>query len=74
MQIRNLSTLAYAQGFTLWHYGAEGAELEEVTRRGFLDSAGEAVKPGDMVMVSAVDGGGVFIVGRSLTGLMLVPM
>lgn len=60
--IRNLSVLAYAQGFTLWHYKAPGAFLHDVTDKGFFDGASDMLAQGDMLLVSAVDGGKVLFV------------
>jgi hypothetical protein len=65
--IRNLSVLNYAQGFTSWHYrGNEttaGAtitppiDMADVEREGFFDAACKMLTRGDMMMVSASDGG-----------------
>jgi hypothetical protein len=55
--LRNLSVLAYANGFTLWHYKAMGDAQSLVAARGFFDAAGDVLSAGDMMMVSAVDGG-----------------
>ena len=55
--IRNLSVLAYAQGFTLWHYKAPGNALAEVVRDGYFDPASDMFAIGDMMMISASDGG-----------------
>jgi hypothetical protein len=70
--IRNLSVLAYAQGFTLWHYrgnlptlGAtlvEPAELAEVRAPGFFDPAADMLAQGDMLLVSTRDTGAVLFV------------
>ena len=64
-KIRNLSVLAYAQGFTLWHYrtGADG--LARVGRPGFFDDAADMFKGGDMVLVSAPSGGRLLCVASS---------
>jgi hypothetical protein len=59
--IRHLSVLAYAQGFTLWHYKAGETELAVVAAPGFFDDAAEMLAAGDMVMVSAVDGGRILV-------------
>ena len=54
---RNLSTLAYAQGFPHWHYRAEGGAegLNAATQPGFfatfINDHG-MVQPGDVVLVS----------------------
>jgi hypothetical protein len=60
--IRNLSVLAYAQGFTLWHYKAGNAPLADLDRPGFFDNAGDMMAPGDMIMISASDGGRIVFV------------
>jgi hypothetical protein len=55
--IRNLSVLAYANGFTLWHYKAGKDRLEQVETRDFFADAADMLAGGDMMMVSAADGG-----------------
>jgi hypothetical protein len=57
--IRNLSVLAYANGFTLWHYKASGEEQTTVAAPSFFRDAGDMLASGDMVMVSAPDYGGI---------------
>lgn len=55
--VRNLSVLAYAQGFTLWHYKAAGERIDEACAPDFFAPAGDMVAGGDMLLVSAADGG-----------------
>jgi hypothetical protein len=55
--LRNLSVLAYAQGFTLWHYKHLDAPLSNVAHAGFFDMASDMLASGDMVLISAQDGG-----------------
>jgi hypothetical protein len=55
--IRNLSVLAYAQGFTLWHYKAGPDRLDDVAAPGFLADAADMLVHGDMILISAADGG-----------------
>ncbi len=54
--IRNLSVLAYANGFTLWHYKAGKERLEAVTVANFFADGADMLAVGDMIMVSAADG------------------
>jgi hypothetical protein len=54
--VRNLSVLAYANGFTLWHYKAGSDVLEQVGSRGFFVAASDMLTAGDIMMVSAGDG------------------
>ncbi len=63
--IRNLSVLAYAQGFTLWHYRATTTSLEAVRAPEFFDAAQPSIAAGDMILVTARDGGTVLFVGTS---------
>ena len=66
--IRNLSVLAYANGFTLWHYKAGKDPLEQVEARDFFADAADMLAEGDMMMVSAADGGGVLSVAPGVAG------
>jgi hypothetical protein len=54
--VRNLSVLAYANGFTLWHYKAESDVLEYISGRGFFAAASDMLTVGDIMMISASDG------------------
>lgn len=60
--IRDLSVLAYAQGFTLWHYKAPSLALDTVDEPGFFDPASDMFAAGDMLMISAQNGGRVVMV------------
>lgn len=72
--IRNLSVLAYAQGFTLWHYRAGTAPLDRVAVRGFFNDAADMFAAGDMVLVSAAEGGRVLFVSATEGGVATAPM
>ena len=54
--IRNLSVLAYANGFTLWHYKAGKDALETVGRGNYLADASDMLTAGDLMMIAAADG------------------
>lgn len=72
--IRNLSVLAYAQGFTLWHYRAGGARLDQVAERGFFNDAADMFAAGDMVLISAAEGGRVVFVISTEGGVATAPL
>jgi len=77
-QARNLSVLAYANGFTLWHYTTPD-DGETVLRDGYFDAAEEMLRVGDMLLVNADtdgDGGGALLVVRRNHGgtVALAPM
>ena len=52
--IRDLSVLAYAQGFTLWHYKTE--VLHDVMSDNWFNAAGDMFVVGDAVMVTGPTG------------------
>jgi hypothetical protein len=54
--VRNLSVLAYANGFTLWHYKAGVDILETAGQPGFFSTASDMLTAGDILMISAADG------------------
>ncbi len=62
----NLSVLAYANGFTLWHYTTPDA-AGDVDTAGYFDDAAGMVHAGDMVLANTETGGtakaGLFLVG-----------
>ena len=66
--IRNLSVLAYANGFTLWHYKSGKDRLNQVEEADFFADAADMLAAGDMLMVSAADGGRVLTVATGTDG------
>lgn len=72
--IRNLSVLGYAQGFTLWHYKASALTLGQAGEHGFFDNAADMLAPGDMIMVSASDGGRILFVAATAGGVATAPL
>ena len=53
-QNKNLSVIAYANGFTLWHY-AENVALATITASGYFDSVKSLMNNGDIVIINASD-------------------
>lgn len=72
--IRDLSVLAYANGFTLWHYKAGAGGVAAVGGPGFFDPAADMLASGDMVLVSSPAGGRVLCVAAAGTGLVTAPL
>jgi hypothetical protein len=55
--IRNLTVLAYANGFTLWHYKSGVVDkLDAVSAVNYFGDAHDMLSPGDLIMTSAADG------------------
>jgi len=69
--IRNLSVLAYANGFTLWHYKAGTDRLASVTAQDFFSDAADMLAHGDMLMVSAADGARIVAVAPMQDGMVV---
>ncbi|MDR3533992.1 MAG: hypothetical protein P4L90_25930 [Rhodopila sp.] len=63
--IRNLSVLAYANGFTLWHYKSSKDALQEISAPDYFADAGDMLTPGDLMMTTGTDGGRVIIVAAA---------
>ncbi len=72
--IRNLSVLAYAQGFTLWHYRAGAAGLDRVAERGFFNAAADMFAAGDILMVSAAGCGRMLFVTATEGDVAMAPL
>jgi len=54
--IRNLSVLAYANGFTLWHYKSAVDERTKLTSRNFFSEARDMLADGDLVIANTATG------------------
>ena len=54
--VRNLSVLAYANGFTLWHYKAGSDVLDALDVPDYFSGAADMLAAGDIMMVSGSDG------------------
>ena len=63
-QNRNLSVIAYANGFTLWHYAANET-LATITTAGFFNSVKTLMNIGDIVIVNGSDSTAIKVVGVS---------
>lgn len=67
---KNLSVLAYANGFTLWHYGTTDTAAV-VDTAGYFDSAADMLRAGDIIIGNVATASspqaGIFVV-RSITG------
>lgn len=53
-QNKNLSVIAYANGFTLWHYAANET-LATITASGYFDNVKSLVNTGDVIIINASD-------------------
>ena len=72
--IRDLSVLAYSNGFTLWHYKISSGTLPDAAIPGFFDPAADMLSSGDMVLVSSTAGARMLCLADSGTSLVAAPL
>lgn len=53
-QNKNLSVIAYANGFTLWHYAAKET-FATITASGYFDNVKSLVNTGDVIIINGSD-------------------
>lgn len=51
-QSKDLSVLAYANGFTLWHYASTDT-ASQVSAAAYFDDASDILRAGDLVLINA---------------------
>lgn len=51
---KNLSVLAYANGFTLWHYTAKHG-VADMMQPGYFNAAADMLRAGDQVFVTGAE-------------------
>lgn len=71
---RELSILAYANGFTLWHYRTEDSletltHREDGTARGYFDAARELLQGGDQIIVNVIAAGRITVANLAVTAV-----
>jgi len=72
--LRNLSVLAYANGFTLWHYKAGTDPLTHATQTGFFADAADLMATGDMVMLTNHQNGTIGTIAGQGKQIALAPL
>ena len=69
----NLSVLAYANGFTLWHYATTDTAAD-VDTAGYFNPAADMLRVGDMVLANVdtdgTPGAGIFLVNANAAGVV----
>lgn len=54
-QQKNLSVLAYANGFTQWHYRSQDDTANVIIGTDYFNGAVDMLRAGDMIIVNAKD-------------------
>lgn len=52
---KNMSVIAYANGFTLWHYSSTEHTLVEIVADGFFNPVNLLCNVGDIIVINATD-------------------
>lgn len=69
----SLSVLAYANGFTLWHYATRDRAVD-VEAVGYFNKAADLLRPGDIIFANVdtagTAGAGMFLVKTIVNGLV----
>jgi len=73
-QARNLSVIAYANGFTLWHYTTVDPAAT-VDTEGYFNEAAEMLRSGDMILANvdtdaATPAAGILLVNQNAGGVV----
>lgn len=72
-QSRDLSVLAYANGFTLWHYTTADA-ASAVDTSGYFNAAADMLRAGDIVIANvetdATPKAGLFFIAQAANGVV----
>lgn len=72
-QSKDLSVLAYANGFTLWHYTTEDLATD-VDTSGYFNDASDMLRVGDMMFANVdtddAEQGGIYFVNANAGGVI----
>nr|MBQ0091475.1 hypothetical protein [Candidatus Enterousia merdequi] len=60
-QNKNLSVIAYANGFTLWHY-KENVTLATITASGYFSNVKTLMNTGDIILINGSDASSIKVV------------
>lgn len=70
---KDLSVLAYANGFTLWHYTTTDTAVT-VDTAGYFNDAADMVRVGDMILANVDTDGtpasGIFLINANAAGVV----
>jgi hypothetical protein len=58
---KNLSVIAYANGFTLWHYSSQET-LEELYKENYFKKIFDLAATGDIVILNGSDGAAIKVI------------
>lgn len=53
---KDLSVLAYANGFTMWHYDGVCADKTTIMGAGYFNDGSDMLRKGDRIIINSVHG------------------
>lgn len=56
---KNFNIIAYANGFTLWHYSSNEETLEEIEQDNYFGTVYELMNSGDIIIIAGKTGTGI---------------
>lgn len=71
VQARKLSVLAYAQGFSLWHYRLSEHNLGAIWEPEYFSTSVDMFNVGDMILVSGSSGSTIVMVASKTDGIVV---
>ncbi len=69
---KNLSVIAYANGFTLWHYKSTTDASATVLGTGYFNSIASIANAGDMILLNASDANSLINISTIASGVVTV--
>ena len=72
-QNKHLSVIAYANGFTLWHYAA-AEKMDTISAAGYFDSVKTLMNVGDVIIINGSDNTAFKKVSANETNVTLAPL
>ena len=71
---KDLSVIAYANGFTLWQYYGKEDSLDVIETTGFFDRVKTLMAVGDIIVISAKDGAAIRAVTELSPSVKIGPL
>ena len=71
---KNMSVIAYANGFTLWQYKSNSDSLEQIEWAGYFDKVQTLMGFGDLIIINARDGTAIRAVTELSPSVIIGPL
>ena len=71
---KNMSVIAFANGFTLWHYKSNEDSLEQIEWAGYFDRVVTLMAHGDIIIINGRDGTAIRAVTELSPSVIIGPL